>query len=565
VESSDYLIVGGVAAGPKSAATLARRLPDARITLMQKEEHLSFARCGLPYFASGDVNRLDELMETAYGVTRDAHFFRSTKGFEALTGIEVTSIDRGARVITARRLATGETFEHGYDTLILATGATPNAPPFPIPNCDTVGLFQGLGDAQNFRQRAEQGKISRAVIVGAGPVGCELAEAVGGIWGIEGVLIECAETVLPGLLDPEMSALVKRELVGQGIEVLTGQAVESVALMAEGKPVVSVAGGGQVSSDYVFCALGVHPEAELARRAGLDIGTTGGIMVNTRMQTSDPHIYAGGDCVELRHRITGRPMRMPMGSLANRHGRVIAENLAGYDMEFAGSFGALVLKVFDLNVGKVGLSETEAQQAGYTVGTVWGSFNDKPDYYPEAKSFALKLVYAAGDKKLLGLQAVGNGDIVRRIDVFSSYLRCAGTVADLLDLEHGYAPPYAEALDPLHHMAAIAQAQERGVDSVPPQGHSWGPASAGLLILDVREAGEVETRPVPAAFAQAPGQVVWIPLGELASRRSEVPSDRPVIVICQRGLRSYQAALKLKATGQAQVSYLAGGLEMHCE
>jgi NADPH-dependent 2,4-dienoyl-CoA reductase/sulfur reductase-like enzyme/rhodanese-related sulfurtransferase len=565
VESSDYLIVGGVAAGPKTAATLARRLPAARITLMQKEDHLSFARCGLPYFASGDVNRLGELMETSYGVARDAHFFRATKGFEALTGVEVTAIDRNARVVTARRLASGEVFEHRYGTLVLATGATPNPPPFPVPGGDAVSLFQGLEDAETFRRRAEQGKISRAVIIGAGPVGCELAEAVGGIWGIEGVLIEREQTVLPGLLDPEMSALVKRELVGQGIEVLTGQAVESVSLLGEGKPMVTVAGGGQVSADHVFCALGVHPETALARRAGLDIGSTGGIVVNKRMQTSDPHIYAGGDCVELRHRITGRPMRMPMGSLANRHGRVIAEHLAGHALEFKGSLGTLVLKVFDLNVGKVGLSETEATQAGYAVRSAWGTFGDKPDYYPEARTVALKLVYAAGDQKLLGLQAVGAGDVVRRIDVFSVFLQHADHAIDLLDLEHGYAPPYAEPLDPLHHLAAIAQAQERGIDSVRPSGRSWGPAGADLLVLDVREEGEVEARRLPAALAGAAGRVIRIPLGELTARQSEVPPDRPVLVICQRGLRSYQAALKLKAAGLDRIGFLAGGLEMYCE
>jgi rhodanese-related sulfurtransferase len=282
------------------------------------------------------------------------------------------------------------------------------------------------------------------------------------------------------------------------------------------------------------------------------------------MRTSDENIYAGGDCVESIHRITRKPCYMPMGSLANRHGRVIAETLAGNAAEFPGVLGAFVLRAFETNIGGVGLSEQAARQNGFDVRTVWGSFPDKPDYNPEVKTMTLKMVYETDSGKLLGLQAVGKGDICRRIDVFSALLQNSGRLGDLLDFEHCYAPPFSEALDPLHHMAGIALATARTTRFA-------GPGSAAIgndtLVLDVRETEEAENGALTTAAALAGTDPVVIPLTQLRRKLGDLKNlvktrkPRRILVVCARGPRSYQAALILSQAGFDGVEVLAAGLQ----
>jgi NADPH-dependent 2,4-dienoyl-CoA reductase/sulfur reductase-like enzyme/rhodanese-related sulfurtransferase len=554
MDKSDFVIIGGVACGPKTAATLARRMPNASITLFQKEELLSYGSCGMPYFASGDIGSFNELVSTSYGQKRDEVFFDKSKGFCAKPGHEVTAIDRDSRVVTVRNLQTGETFEHGYGKLVLATGAQTNQPPFEVPDSDRVRPFTRPDDAIAFRKLAEQGQVGTALIVGGGFIGCEVAEAAGGLWGIEVTLVERENQILPFVLDPEMAAIAQRELVRQNVDVRTGTTIEKIELDDAGNPVVFVAGDDKITTDYVFLCLGVHPVSTLAAECGLEIGPTGGIAVDSHMRTSDENIYAGGDCVESVHQLTKQPIFLPMGSLANRHGRVIAENLAGDETKFPGVLGTFLVKVFDTNVGATGLSEQAARKAGLDTEVVWGSFPDKPDYYPEGQTFVLKMVYSREDNSLLGLQAVGAGDICRRIDVMASYLGRSARVADLFEFEHGYAPPYAEALDPLHHMAAMAEAQQRGEISFLNPGDDFSESDGQFV--DVREAEEAEGEP----FAGLPG-VINIPLGDLKERCDELNASEPAVVVCKRGPRSYQAALILRAAGFERVSILAGGLQ----
>jgi rhodanese-related sulfurtransferase len=309
----------------------------------------------------------------------------------------------------------------------------------------------------------------------------------------------------------------------------------------------------------VFLGLGVSPETGLARDCGIEIGETGGIRVNGRLQTSDPDVYAGGDCIETFNLISKHNVYMPMGSLANRHGRVIAENLAGNDVEFPGVVGAFVLRSFETNIGGVGLSEQVAHHEGLSVKSVWGSFPDKPDYNPEVRTFTLKMVFEEGSNRLVGLQAVGRGDISRRIDVFSSLLQKEARVEDLFDFEHGYAPPFAEALDPLHQMAGIAKAVTRGVTFVGPGDLS--PIEKDALVLDVREGEEAEGETLPPGIFEAWGDPILIPLGELRERLGELDRGKRILVICRRGPRSYQAALILEAAGFEKVDILGAGLQ----
>jgi NADPH-dependent 2,4-dienoyl-CoA reductase/sulfur reductase-like enzyme/rhodanese-related sulfurtransferase len=553
---SDFCIVGGTAAGPKTAATLARRLPKATITIFEKGNYLSYAACGLPYFASGDIDNFAELTKTSYGVARTVDFFLHTKGFNIVTDAEVISIDRQKKSITVKMTTTGETFDHSYGKLVLATGAMPKRPVFPVPVSPNIRSFTRPDDAIDFRRKAEKGEIGKAVIIGGGLIGCEMAESFGGMWGIKTILLEKESQLLPNCLDPEMAAIVENELVQNKVEVRTGTLIEKIELGRDNHPVIVIAGGEKIETDYALLCLGVEPETTLARACDLKIGKTGGIFVDDYLRTSDPDIYAGGDCVESHHLISGEAILFPMGSLANRHGRVIAENLAENSTIFPGVLGSFLVKAFDLNVGGVGLTEAAALRAGFAGRAVWGSFTDKPDYYPESKAFTLKIIYSRTDRRLLGIQAIGTGDICRRIDVFSSFLQRQAVVDDLFGFEHGYAPPYAEALDPLHHMAAVAQAQERGIDFISPGFHF----DRNVLWLDVREPEEAAAELFDIAGMGIEGKMLNIPLNMLTSRLGELDCTAKTIVICRRGPRAYQAAIMLQEAGFTDIHVLAAGI-----
>ena len=556
MEKSDFVIIGGVAAGPKTAAVLARRLPDAKITLFQKEKYISYGTCGLPYFASGDINSFEELTQTSYGVPRSVDFFKNTKGFDVKIESEVIAIDRKAKVITVKSLQTGEEYQHSYGKLVIAAGANPSKSPFPVAESPRIKPFTRPEDAINFRKLAQTGQVGTAVVVGGGFIGCEVAEAAGGLWGIEVTLLERENQLLPYVLDPEMAELVEREMNRQDVKVQTGCEVESITVDNDGNPVVKVKGCNNIAADYVFVCLGVKPETRLAIACELELGSTGGIKVNKHLQTSDPDIYAAGDCIESVNKLTGKPLYIPMGSLANRQGRVIAENLAGHEAEFPGVVGAFLVKIFDINVGAVGLSEQAANKAGLKANTIWGSFPDKPDYYPEYQTFTIKMLYDDDTDRLLGLQAIGKGDICRRVDVFSSFLQQDGTLQNLLDFEQGYAPPYSEALDPLFQLASAALAQNEGLKFVSP-GKKLATLSDGAFWLDVREKDEVEADPWPYAEQHQPAN---IPLNDLRDRIDEIDKSKKVMIICKRGPRSYQAALILKHAGFKDIEIVGGGL-----
>jgi len=547
------VIIGGVAAGPKSGTVLARRMSEAEIVLFQREKNVSYGTCGLPYYASGDIGSFEELTNTGYDIPRTPEFFKKTKGITVIPEREVVEIDRSSKKVKVKDLKKNEIFEESYDKLVIATGAKPVKAPFAVPDSDKIGHFTRPEDAINFRKKAETGQVGKAVVIGGGFIGCELAEAAGSLWGIETVLIEKESQLLPYVLDQEMSLIVERELARQDIKVHLETGVEEITLSDDGNPVVHIENEA-IEADYIFLCLGVRPETGLAEKCGLEIGTTGGIKVNQRLQTSDPDIYAGGDCIESFNLVSKKPLYIPMGSLANRHGRVIAENLAGNEETFNGVTGAFFVKVFDMNVGAVGLSEMAARKYGIETDTVWGSFPDKPDYYPEVQTLVIKLVYEKKTERLLGLQAVGKGDIFRRIDVMSTFLYDGKTVADLFDFEHGYAPPYSEALDPLHQLAGLAQARDRGIDVA-----SFDFDAGGEITwLDVREPDEIASLPWPVGDNQT---IKTITLNDLREHLKELDKDRQVNIVCRRGPRSYQAAVILKNAGFKKVAVLGGGTQ----
>ena len=484
---------------------------------------------------------------------RDPEFFKAAKALDVRTGKRVTAVDREGRNVRCVDAASGEEQCLPYDQLVIATGAKPRPLPGLPPDDPRISFFKTTEDALRWRQSLERGELESVAIIGGGYIGCELAEAFRAMWGSEVDLIEALDQVLAQMLDPEMAALVQAHLVEQKVNVHTGTRCES--LEASGDELLIHTNRDVIRTQHAICAIGVVPDVGFAVEAGLEIGPCGGLVVDEQLRTSDPQIFAAGDCIEVRHRVSGQPAHIPLGSLANRQGRILGDVLAGRDARFGPVVGSGAVKVFDLNVAATGLSEAAASSAGIAARAVWGTFSDKAHYYPENQRISCKLVYAEEGGALLGLQAVGAGEVVKRVDVFANLLHRGGTVDDLLDLEFAYAPPYAPAVDPLFVLGCAAGNQLRdGIASISPGIGFADPE--GYRMLDVRSPQEIEHTPLPG------GDHLCIPYEELRARVEEIPRDRPLRIICSRGARAAEAVRILLQAGVEGVVYVGGGTRM---
>jgi len=545
-DDKKIVVVGGSAAGLKAAARARRLMPAAEIVVLEQRTFFSYGACGLPYYLSGDIESLAALREMPYGIVRDADFFARAKGVEVLTPVRVEAIDPEKQVVKAAHLESGESLSFVYDRLVLATGASPLVLPG-VEMGPAVSFFHTSEQATALRRGLETGQVGSVIVVGAGFIGCELAGAFSDMWGCDVTLVEAADQVLPWLLDPDLASLVAGELRRNDIEVRTGAPV-TAAVTEEGKAVVSV-GDEILRADRAVIAAGVKPNVELAVTAGLKLGPRGGIVVDEFLQTSRPEIHAAGDCIEVTLGVTDTPALLPLGSLANRQGRVVGDNLAGKPTRFGEVVGSACIKIFDWNVAVTGVSVGRAEQAGLQVREAFGTFMNGPHYYPDHGKLFLKLVYEQGSQRLLGLQALGAGDTVKRADVFAALLHRDGKLEDLLDLEFCYAPPYNGAIDPLHALGCVALNQEEtGITGVSPVSDP-----ADRVVVDVRLADEI-TDEQPAL----PG-AINIPLDELRERVNEIPRGKPLLIACAMGLRSAEAARWLASQGFGDIVYLAGG------
>lgn len=538
------VIVGASAAGLRCAARLARLCPELTVTVIEQSERFSYAACGLPYVLSGDVDDSEELLRTVYGVLRDTAYFATVKGVDVRGGWRATEVDPEARTVTIQRGEQVQRLE--WDELVLATGARPRRLPIQ-PDHPRVQSFHVLEDLKPLQSGLIRGEIDHAVIIGAGLVGCELAEAFHALWGADVTLLEAADWTLPQVLDREMAAAVGAALSAEGVTVHTGVAVSAIEADDDGVRVT--AGDLAVAGDVAVVAVGVEPEVSLAVQAGAILGPTGAIAVNERMATSVPHVWAAGDCVEVAHAVTGRPAFLPLGSLANRQGRVLANVLAGREGAFPAPAGAVAVKVFDLNVAAVGCTAEQAAQSGRAARSAWMTGTDRAHYYPENEIIHLKVVYEPESHVVIGVQAVGEGEVAKRVDVATAVIARGGTLEDLADIEHAYAPPYAPAVDPLAVLAWTALNQEdRGAVAVPPD-----VAVDGHRLIDVREAEEIEAAPTDF-------DVDWtVPVSEVRQRLAELPDD--VLVVCERGTRSAEVVRWLTSRGR-RASYLGGGMQL---
>lgn len=537
------VIVGASAAGLRCACRLRRLQPKWSITVVEANEVFSYGACGLPYVLSGDIEELGALRRTPYGADRDQEYFKAVKGVEVLAPWRATAADVEARTLTIE--GPDGHRDLSWDELVIATGASPRRLPNQ-PEHPRVHAFHVWDDVKPLKIGLMRGEIDHVAVVGAGLVGCELAEAFHSLWGADVTLIEAAAHPLPEILDPELGAVVARHLEKNGVRVHCGSAVEDISASDDG---VSIrAGGNTVEADAVVVAVGVRPRVEVATAAGAALGPSRAIRVDERMATSVPHVWAAGDCVECRSAATGGPAYLPLGSLANRQGRVLANVLAGRDDAFGPVAAATAVKVFDLNVAAAGCTAARLGGDGLGVRSVWISAEDRAHYWPEAKLVLLALVYDPSSKKVLGVQGASEeGEVAKRIDVATQFILRGATVNDLAAVEHAYAPPYAPALDPLAVLAMAAQNQIDGVEAMSPLTDL-----RTLDVLDVRVPEERAERPLIAR------NLVEIEAGELRSRAGEV-TGRDLLVVCAHGTRSAEVVRWLTQRG-IRARYVGGGV-----
>jgi NADPH-dependent 2,4-dienoyl-CoA reductase/sulfur reductase-like enzyme/rhodanese-related sulfurtransferase len=548
--SLKVVVIGGVAAGPKAAAKIMRLNPEAEVTLLEKGKFISYAGCGLPYYVSGVVKEQKDLMSTPIGVVRDAGFFQKVKNVKVLTETEALEIDRGGKRVRARHAGEAGDFWLAYDKLVLATGAKPTIPPVPKANLANITTLHSLADAERIKAWAAQAKAREVVMVGGGLIGVETVEALFD-YDCQVTLVEMLPQILP-MLDWEMARLVERYLDLNGVKVLTSTKVTSF----EGDDVVTgiMTTQGRLPADLVVLGIGVRPNVDLARTAGLQIGLTGGIKVDAGMRTSDPDIYAAGDCAESTDLVTGKPCYVPMGSTANKQGRVAAINICGGQDEFPGVLGSTVCRVFDFCVARTGLTEVAARQHGYEVTTVLVPESDQPHYMPTAKLLIIKLVVDTGTRKLLGAQAVGPGAGDKRMDVAAMAITAGMTVDQLSKVDLCYAPPYSPALDNIITAANVARNKLDGqfVGITPMEVKARLDAKEDFVLLDVRSPAEHQQEHLAGS--------TLIPLGALRSRLGELPKEKEIVAFCKVSLRGYEAAKILQGAGFKRVRVMDGGL-----
>ena len=545
------VVIGGVAAGPKVAAKISRLDPSARITIIERGALLAYMGCGLPYYISGRVKDQRELMSTAAGVLRDPIFFHKEKNVDVFNRTEALAIDREKRTVLVVDLISNERRRLSYDTLVLATGGRAVSSAFPGAGLENVFTLHGVEDAEGLRRALARGESRDTVIIGGGLLGCEIAEALHGR-GARLTIVEKEDQILR-LLDWEMAFIVEQALEAQTVRVKTGEQV--LRFEGDGRLHQVVTTAGAIPAELAVLAAGVHPNVELAEEAGLEIGTTGAIKVDDHMRTSDPGIFAAGDCAEKRHRITGKPCYLPLGGTALKEARVAAVNICEGDEGFPGVLGTTALKVFDCNVARTGLSEREAREEGYDVETCLAPGPDRAHFYPTSRRIVLKLVADRATRRLLGVQAVGPGQGAKRIDIAAAAIAAGMTVDEVANLDLAYAPPYSEAMD---NIITAANVLRNRLDKLV-AGISARELKAridrgdAVILIDVRSPAEYEEASLPKALS--------MPLGALRARVGSLPGDVAIVTFCDIGLRAYEAALILSHAGHENVLMLDGGLE----
>lgn len=529
------VIVGGVAGGASAAAKARRTDEMADIQVFERGPYISFANCGLPYFIAGEIN------DRATLVIMTPEKFWDRSRIRAHVNHEVLAINRAAKTISVRG-PDGVVREAGYDKLILSQGARPVVPPIPGADLAHVFTLRDIPDTDRITAFISEQKPEHAVVIGGGFIGLEMAEAFHHR-GLHVTIIERCPHILP-LLDDDLAAHLQNEIRRPEFDFLTGATV--ARLTREG---VELADGNRLAADLILLSAGVKAEVELAREAGLEIGQTGGVKTNGRMETSDPDVYAVGDAAETVHALTGARARIALAGPANRQGRIAGANAAGAKLTYPGALGTSIVRVLNLTAGFTGLNSAQAASAGFSFFTSLTRDFSHAHYYPGASPVMTKLIVEDGTGRLLGAQVLGKDGVDKRVDVLATAIAGKMSVNDLESLDLAYSPPFGSANDPVNTAGFVAGHIGRGdIPTVSPE--TWRPN--GEFLLDVRDSDEV-------AELGKLGNAVNIPLGELRNRLGELPRDRRIIVYCQKGQRGYLATCLLRGRGFENMANLRGG------
>ena len=553
--SKRVVIIGGVAAGPKTAARLRRLDEDAIITIIERGDLLSYAGCGMPFYIEDVIRNYDELLG---GKTiRDADWFQDIKNVSVLDKTEALTINRAKKTVTVKSLRNGDTMDLPYDKLVLATGASPFVPRMEGTELKGVHRLYTPQDARTIKEAVDSW-VRNVAIVGGGLIGLETCGAFV-TRGCQVTILEMMPYLVPNLLDEDMALLLEKYLKDKGVNIIKGSPVSKIISDSNHNvSAVETADGRKVDADLVIIAIGVRPNTQLAVEAGLKIGPTRAISVNDQLQTNDPDIYAGGDCVESTNLVTGNKIYAPMGSTANKHGRIIADNIAGMTTSFSGVTGTAVFKVLEYNCGSTGLTAYKARELGYNIVTSLCPRRGYSGYIPGAEYFMVKLVGDLDTGRLLGCQVLGEGDGVKRIDVAATVLKYGGSYKDLADLDLGYAPSYSTAIDAIAHAANVLRNKADGLmESVTPRElkEILDSDRDDYVLVDCREKSSFESGWVGG------DQTVNISIGRLRAGDHDLPRDKEIIFTCLTSVTAWNAVRVLKAKGYKRVKILDGSLK----
>lgn len=541
------VIIGGVAGGATAAARMRRESEDAQIVLFERGEYVSYANCGLPYHIGGTISERDRLfVQTVEGFVKRFNIDIRIKS-------EVTAIDLKSKTVTLLNRLTNESYTESYDKLIVSTGAEPIKPPMPGIDSPKIFSLRNVPDMDHIKSYIGQHNPKKAVVIGGGFIGLEMVENLQDA-GLEVCVIERSNQVMAPI-DFSMASLVHQHLKSKKVGLLLEEVVEGFET-AENKIKVILESKKDVSADMVILSIGVRPEVHLAKEAGLELGSLGGIKIDDYMQTSDPDVYALGDAVEVFNPVIGKHSLIPLAGPANKQARIVADNiLEGNIYKYTGTIGTSIAKVFDITVAATGASsklldrENIAHLSSFTHG------NSHAGYYPNALPLSIKINFSPADGKLLGAQIVGFDGVDKRIDLFAQVIKKGGTIYDLMEIEHAYAPPYSSAKDPVNMAGFVAEnilknkvkvIQWRELDKL---------SKDEIFLIDVRTTGEFE-------FAYIEG-AINIPVDDLRSRLSEIPKNKKIILYCAVGLRGYLASRILHQHGYTDVYNLSGGYKTY--
>lgn len=558
------VIIGGGAAGPKAACRVKRILQDADVTIIEQDTLFSYGGCGIPYYVSGDVSDEAELRSTSFHMVRNEDFFEHAKGVMVMSGTRAMTIDRKGKSVNVQNVASGEEQEVPYDTLLIATGSQPVILPIPGVDLDGVFTISDLHKAIEIKKRIARGKVDKAVVIGGGAIGLEMAEAFKDLWGVTTTVVEFMPQVLPHIIDKPLATMLTKHMRDNEVDVFLDEGAIEI-LGKDGKVTGLRTAKRTIDADIVIMAAGVRPRSEIAVQTGLQVSAIGAITVNERMQTSDPSIYAAGDCVEVMHLVTGKRFYAPLGSLANKQGRVAGDNIAGIPSTFKGAIGSFIMKAFDVCIGATGISLDVALSEGFDADVALTAPADRAHFFPTEAMVCFQMVFDRRTRKVLGLQGFGPmGDgISARIDAAAAYISMGASIEDFGNLEMAYAPPFSATIDSINAIAYVAdnlcdgRLRKVSLDSF----YSWMEdlgTQPDWMALDIRHPTEA------GQFVDRYGGEKWlsIPYNEIRTRYKELPKGKTFIILCDAGTRSFEIQSFLDSVDFKNTLVLSGGFNM---